>query len=213
MTSTDSRPAGSLVLLFRNALTRPPLPLLVVFPHPSAYSHPPKSLGMANSQPLKFRPNMGRPESAIPPMDLSLLYRDSPEDKNVSLLAYIDVADPNLRRWAIIWPVGWTSSGSEVLRMLHLMQEPNHVGWTNWGPITHPLSDEDARLSRRYTVAHLSSDARQRLERIAGHARVQEPDGTYGTQHWVVDLLREAVEHGILTNSQCRAATHAAWEQ
>ena len=32
-------------------------------------------------------------------MDLSLLYRDSPEDKNVALLVHTDLSDPNYRRW------------------------------------------------------------------------------------------------------------------
>jgi hypothetical protein len=99
------------------------------------------------------------------------------------------------------------------MRMLYLVQEPNYVGLTNWGPTTTYLSEEDTRLTRRYTIAHLPVEARQRLERIAAVAKVQEDDGNWGSQHWVVELLRKAVELGILTNSQCRAVTNTAWEQ
>lgn len=94
------------------------------------------------------------------------------------------------------------------------MQEPNHVGLTNWGPLTRPLSDEDVRFTRKYAIARqLPVEARQRLERIAATTRVQAPDGVYGTQHWVVEVLKTAVEQGIFANAQCRAVTRKAWEQ
>jgi len=97
--------------------------------------------------------------------------------------------------------------------MLQLVEEPGQVQLVNWSPVTNVLCGDEARLTRRFTIACLSLDARQRLERIAGSTRVQIPDGTYCTQHWVVEMLRDAVEHGIFTNSQCREATHSAWEQ
>lgn len=161
----------------------------------------------------QYLEDMGIPTSAIPPPDLSLLYRDSPEDKDVRLVVWFDKPEPADRRWGIGWTVGWAPSGAEVLRLLHLMQEPNFNGLTNWGPLTRPLSEEDARLTKRFPIARLSLDARQRLERIAAKTQVQAPDGQYGSQHWVVEVLKQAVEANLLSNSQCRAATHAAWSQ
>ncbi|KZV85106.1 hypothetical protein EXIGLDRAFT_775866 [Exidia glandulosa HHB12029] len=168
---------------------------------------------MAISPEPLYQDNMGIPSSAIPPPDLSLLYRDAPTDKEVNLLVWMEHPDPMRRRWAITWSVGIAPSGAEVFRILHLVQEPNHVGLTNWGPLTRPLLEEDMRITRKFLIArHLGADARQRLERIAATTRVQAPDGVYGTQHWVVDVLKSAVEQGIFANSQCRAATSLAWQ-
>ncbi|KAJ7292929.1 hypothetical protein C8J57DRAFT_10660 [Mycena rebaudengoi] len=93
------------------------------------------------------------------------------------------------------------------MRRLQIVKEFGFSHLTNWGPMTKSMgSARTLANSDITTIANLSLEDRQRLEHIASRTQVYEPNGIWNCQDWVKDVLRQAVEAGVVTDTQCQAA-------
>jgi hypothetical protein len=143
--------------------------------------------------------NNGRPSGRLSPVGVEHIFRDPDIDLPVELLVNTDHPDPRARHWSISWTVGQSSGGHRVQRVLHIVQEVGLNHYTNWGPKTRMF---EAVVSNPILIASMSKAQRLALEKISESTGVFFPNGQWNCQDWVAEVLRQAVEQGLLTTEQ-----------
>jgi hypothetical protein len=130
---------------------------------------------------------------------------------------------PRERTWALCW-----SPANGVVRILGTMRRspsssapaPVSVaekeeggagsGYVYWGPVTQ--AHDFSRECRLVPVASLGRGKRAALERIANGVGVMRPNGWWNGQNWVVEVLKRAVEHDLISPQERDNAIFTAAE-
>jgi len=156
-----------------------------------------------------IKPDMGRPPGRISPVGIEHIYRDPDIDLPVDLLVNCEHPDPRGRHWSISWRVGSyeglgsLESSQEVQRVLHIVREVGFDYYTNWGPKTRFF---DPTSLKAFPIATMNLKERKVLEDIASTTEVFEPNGIWNCQDWVIEVLRKAVEKGLVSSQQVDTA-------
>lgn len=148
---------------------------------------------------------MGRPPGRMSPVGVEHIYRDPDVDLPVDLLVHNDHPDARGRHWSISWLVGnskgaaGAESYQDVQRVLHVVREVGIDYYTNWGPKTRFFNPPSFTA---IPIATMSLEQRKALEEIASSTEVYQPNGVWNCQDWVMEVLRKAVERGLLDAQQ-----------
>ncbi|KAI0074110.1 hypothetical protein K474DRAFT_88684 [Panus rudis PR-1116 ss-1] len=96
------------------------------------------------------------------------------------------------RNWRIMWRVGDQGVG---WRYLQLDRELGCSFYTNWGPYTKMDG-----LEGHYPIelGEFTLEQRQQWEEIASNLLPPVPHGANGSQEWIEELLRIAVERNLI---------------
>ncbi|EIM80990.1 uncharacterized protein STEHIDRAFT_161997 [Stereum hirsutum FP-91666 SS1] len=175
-------------------------------------------------------PNQGRYSNLGPP-NLDWIYPDPDSPLPISLLV-VPPPQPRLittpatssfhtskdNHWALYWPVhpptAWSQS-RRIIRRIHVQHDPGRDHLTFWGPLTviEEESAEEVERStrmRRFEMGEVGKMERVLLEEIAREVDVMEPDGEWNCQDWVREVLRRAVEKGVLEGVVCERVLREA---
>ncbi|KAK0466159.1 uncharacterized protein EV420DRAFT_812674 [Desarmillaria tabescens] len=164
---------------------------------------------------MPILPNeMGRPSGRLPPIDLKRWYPDPDADLTVQIMVtrIPIVADLRDLHWKLFWVVKTEEKGGVkhvYRRLLEVVQEIGYNYLTNWGAITQVETHNSHRNKPRKAVTTMSLSQRQELERIAAGVRVEEPNGEWNCQDWIITVLKKAEQAGLVTNNEWTAAV--AW--
>jgi hypothetical protein len=123
---------------------------------------------------------------------------------------------PRERTWALCW-----SPSNGVVRILGTVcsssittpsekEKEDGSGYVYWGPITQ--AHDFSRECRLVPVASLGRGKRAALERIANGVGVMRPNGWWNGQNWVVEVLKRAVEHDLISPEERDNAIYTAAE-
>jgi hypothetical protein len=110
--------------------------------------------------------------------------------------------------WSISWTVGKLSNTQWVQTVLHVVREVGYAHYTNWGPKTTFF---EPAIREAIPIATLTHTHRQALQRIASSTEVYFPNGRWNCQDRVIEVLRQAVDEGLI--SVCQNASLAAARQ
>ncbi|KAJ3804455.1 hypothetical protein EV368DRAFT_5701, partial [Lentinula lateritia] len=93
-----------------------------------------------------------------------------------------------------------------VHRRLQVVKEINSNHFTNWGLITKNMGIATVNASEIAVITTMTLQNRQNLEQTAANTPVYGPDGRWNCQDWVKDVLRQAVDRGLVTDKEVEAA-------
>ncbi|KAF8196046.1 hypothetical protein BJ912DRAFT_956038 [Pholiota molesta] len=173
-------------------------------------------LAMANQ--AAVIPNFGRPFGRPAPIDISYLYPDSYDMKDVYIHLVTDTRNPSSRDkfWLVTWHVAqiipnpaMPTYSFPVFRKFGLSQEYGINHLTSWGVITKSFSLASWSGSQTFLIAKLSYRARQDLERIAANEPVLASTNLWNCQDWIISILRKAELQGIVTYEWATAVFRA----
>lgn len=173
-------------------------------------------------------PNQGRlpPSICGPPSNEEHIYPDfqNSGSKAVEIFVVAGSRGSSSRdnKWVLAWEVGTVHRGDRTIPVLrHLLIDTER--WRNplnpaqiqqqhvfWGPYTQEMGKTVGGDCESYTIAEVSWQGRQALERIALQTPVMASDGRWDGQVWVKDLLDRAVKARILSAGHCAPAIRAA---
>lgn len=120
------------------------------------------------------------------------------------------IVPPSSRHWCIVWEVkrtlGKPEPDTRAFRTLHLVRERDRLGnpclhLTNWGPLTKVFPTSTIHNQFKFvSLGNLGLEGRKNLEEIAKRVKVKVPDreGKWGSQEWVMEVLREAVRERLM---------------
>jgi hypothetical protein len=113
---------------------------------------------------------------------------------------------PRERTWALCW-----SPANGVVRILGTVRAaPEKESYVYWGPVTQAY--DFSRECRLIPVANLGRGKRAALERVANSVGVMRPNGWWNGQNWVVEVLKRAVEHDLISPEERDKAIYSAAE-
>ncbi|KIY45261.1 hypothetical protein FISHEDRAFT_26525, partial [Fistulina hepatica ATCC 64428] len=117
--------------------------------------------------------------------------------------------------WMIDWDVGQDRNNAgpdgqptTVVRRLQIVQEVGYYHLTNWGPITCHASPDGS--THRFLLGSISCAKRRQLEQIASETEVEEANGSWNCQDWLISVLRRAVRENLLAEEKVSAAIASA---
>ncbi|EJT97528.1 hypothetical protein DACRYDRAFT_111577 [Dacryopinax primogenitus] len=143
--------------------------------------------------------NYGHPEDLPAPPGIEHLVKDPSERITVYLFVRQESElEPEARHWAVLWILPWSYAepGQVVVRILEIVREVLRPHLTNWGPLTR-IRRADSMEKALIAIGELSFAERQALEKIAKNTPVYRPNGVYNCQHWVIDVLSQAIHDGL----------------
>ncbi|KII89923.1 hypothetical protein PLICRDRAFT_107529 [Plicaturopsis crispa FD-325 SS-3] len=152
----------------------------------------------------------------LKPVDMEWAAPDGDTPKVVRLLVYtrtiqgLPPTPHRERHWGVTWHIEPTRNAPVLHRIIHLVQEPGRDHFTNWGPITNVPGSETYTLNRVVPIATLTLPQRQQLERLSREATVYKANGDWNCQDWIVDILRSAVDHGLISHLDVDRVLQAA---
>lgn len=157
-------------------------------------------------------PDQGRlpPSVCRPPSNEEHMFPDFENSgpKAVEIFVVADSRGSSSRdnKWVLAWEVGSVHRRNRVIPVLrHLLidtenwQNPLYPAYTQqqhvfWGPYTQEMGQTVRGDCESYTIAEVSWQGRQALERVAMQTPVMALDGRWDGQAWVKDLLDRAGE-------------------
>ncbi|KAK0500805.1 hypothetical protein EDD18DRAFT_1348222 [Armillaria luteobubalina] len=157
---------------------------------------------------------MGRPFGRLPPIDLSYWSPDPDAEVPVHIMVTRISGFTDLRdlHWKLVWVVNVTEDDGDVQiyhRRLEVVQEIGCNHLTNWGAVTQVETASSKRFNPRNVVATMTLAQRKELERLAAGVRVEEPNGVWNCQDWIVTVLQQAEQAGLVTRNEWMSAV--AW--
>ncbi|EJT97527.1 hypothetical protein DACRYDRAFT_119219 [Dacryopinax primogenitus] len=139
--------------------------------------------------------NNGHPEGLLAPPGIEHIVKDPKQPMTVYLFIRREgELDPEDRHWTVLWvlPRSDAKPGQVVVRILEIVREINHPHLTNWGPLAR-IRRAESMEKALIAIGELSFAERQALEKIAKNTPVYRPNGVYNCQHWVIDVLSQAI--------------------
>ncbi|KDQ52795.1 hypothetical protein JAAARDRAFT_197877 [Jaapia argillacea MUCL 33604] len=115
---------------------------------------------------------------------------------------------PHTRRWALVWEIPSTPNTpyARINRLLHThSRAPTNPN--QWAPSTTLVTLEERSSTREYAISVMNLGQRRALERIAA--------GVWGcddAQDWVVRVLAEAADMGLVERDRVQALLFCARE-
>ncbi|KAK0209101.1 hypothetical protein DFS33DRAFT_1380582 [Desarmillaria ectypa] len=154
---------------------------------------------------------MGRPFGRLPPIDLNY-WNPDPDTKvpvHIMVTRMSGFTDPRDLHWKLVWAVKIVEKDGDIQifhRRLEVVQEVGYDHLTNWGAVTQVETVSSKRFNPRKVVATMSLAQRKELEKLASQVRIEEPNGVWNCQDWIVTVLQKAEQAGLVTKNEWTAA-------
>ncbi|KAF8069054.1 hypothetical protein FPV67DRAFT_1780432 [Lyophyllum atratum] len=156
---------------------------------------------------------MGIPVGADEPINTDWCFPDNKDNTLAVSLhfsrSFTTPYDPRNNHWMVVWQVG-VSDRERVLRRLHVVRHDDNPHLTNWGPVTKATSTATTNRSREYKLKDMTYAQRQHMEAICRRLPIQEPDGEWNCQDWIITLLKLAERDGLITRAEWEPAVRSA---
>ncbi|KAG7451991.1 uncharacterized protein BT62DRAFT_959948 [Guyanagaster necrorhizus] len=154
---------------------------------------------------------MGRPSGRLPPIDLHYWNPDPDTEVPIHIMVTRISGFTDLRdlHWKLVWAVKTVEKDKDVQifhRRLEVVQEIGFNHLTNWGAVTQVETTSSKRFNPRKVITTMNLAQRKELEKIAARVRVEEPDGVWNCQDWIVTVLQQAEQAGLITKNEWTAA-------
>ncbi|KAJ3885597.1 hypothetical protein GG344DRAFT_58966 [Lentinula edodes] len=156
---------------------------------------------------MNILPNFGRDVGMYRPVDIDHIFPDPPGPLEILLITTLTPGSLNRTHahMQICWQVGTRGDHSIIYRRLQVVKEIDSNHLTNWGPITKNMGIATVTASEIAVITTMTLQNRQNLEQIAANTPVYVPDGRWNCQDWVKDVLRQAVDRGLVTDKEVEA--------